>query len=248
MPRTRSIADLHKELAVKEGQLAKLRTQRDKLARQLTGIEREIAVLGGRPVKIKRKGRRKVAARKGRRARGGPSLADVLARVMADKGNVKVAEAAKLALGAGYKSKSSQFANIVSQTLSADKRFKKIARGIYALKGGGRAAVKRTKKKVAKKTPAERGKPAKKRAAKKPAAKKTPRGPAKKAVRAGSLRDILVKVMSGKDAVTVAEAQTAVLDAGYKTKAKDFRFIVNKTLAKDDLFKNVGRGRYALKG
>ena len=237
MPRTRSITDLRKELAARETQLAKLRAQRDKLVKQLAGIEREIAVLGGGPVKIKRKGRKRIAAKKGKRATGEPSLADVLARVMENKGNVRVAEAAKLALEAGYKSKSSQFGNIVSQMLSADKRFKKIARGIYALKSGGRAAVKRTKKtakKAGKKTPAERSKPAKKRAA-------------KKAVRADSLRDILVKVMTGKDAVTVAEAQTAVLDAGYKTKAKDFRFIVNKALAKDDLFKNVGRGRYALK-
>ena len=151
MPRTRSIADLRKELAAKEGQLAKLRAQRDKLAKRLTGIEREIAVLDGRPVKIKRKGRKKAAAKKGRRASGGPSLADVLARVMADKGNVKVAEAAKLALGAGYKSKSSQFGNIVSQTLSGDGRFKRIARGVYALKGKRQTPAKRTTMKIAKK-------------------------------------------------------------------------------------------------
>jgi len=221
---------LRKELAAKEAQLARLRAERGKLARQLTGIEREIAVLGGRPVKIKRRGRKKTAAGKGRRARRAPSLADVLARVMKNKGAVTVAKAAGLALRAGYKSKSSQFANIVSQTLSAGKRFKKIARGIYALKGGAKTAARKS------------------RPAKKTAVKKMHRGSAKKAARPGSLRDVLAKVMTGKDSVTVAEALAAVLGAGYKTQAKDFRFIVNKTLARDDLFKKVGRGRYALKG
>ena len=39
-----------------------------------------------------------------------------------------------------------------------------------------------------------------------------------------------------------------VLAAGYKTKAKAFRQVVNKTLLQDKRFKNVGRGEFALKG
>ena len=66
--------------------------------------------------------------------------------------------------------------------------------------------------------------PAGRRAAKKPAAKKVGAG-RKKAATVGSLRDILVSVMIGKDAVTVAEAVTGALKAGYKTKSKDFRCI-----------------------
>jgi len=226
MPRTRSIAELHKELAAKEGQLAKLRAQRGKLARQLTGIEREIAVLDGRPVKIKRKGRKKVAARKGRRARVGPSLADVRARVMAGKGNVKVAEAAKLARKAGYKSKSGQFGNIVSQTLSGDGRFKKIARGVYALKGKRQTPAKRTTKKVAKKT------------AKAGRMTQAQQG----------LGDLLAEVAKGRKLLSIADAAGLALEKGYKSQAKNFQLAVNKALMRDERFGRVGRGIYTLKG
>jgi hypothetical protein len=51
------------------------------------------------------------------------------------KGKLTVAEAADAVLAAGYKSKSKNFQNIVGITLSKDKRFKRVGRGVYALKG-----------------------------------------------------------------------------------------------------------------
>jgi hypothetical protein len=46
-----------------------------------------------------------------------------------------VRELAQAALSAGYKSKSKSFKSIVRQTLYHDKRFKRVARGKFALKG-----------------------------------------------------------------------------------------------------------------
>jgi hypothetical protein len=46
----------------------------------------------------------------------------------------------------------------------------------------------------------------------------------------------------------VGQAMEGVLAAGYKTKAKAFRQVVNKTLLQNKRFKNVGTGEFALKG
>jgi hypothetical protein len=62
-----------------------------------------------------------------------------------------------------------------------------------------------------------------------------------------SLADALAQFMKGKAKVTVGEAMAGVLSAGYKTKSKAFRQVVNKTLLEDKRFKNVGRGEFSLK-
>ena len=62
-----------------------------------------------------------------------------------------------------------------------------------------------------------------------------------------SLADALSQVMKGKAKVTVGQAMEGVLAAGYKTKAKAFRGLVNQTLLKDKRFKNVGRGEFCLR-
>lgn len=62
-----------------------------------------------------------------------------------------------------------------------------------------------------------------------------------------SLADTLVVFLARKPKVTVAEATQGVLDAGYKTKSKIFRTVVNQTLLKDKRVKKVGRGEFALK-
>ena len=75
-----------------------------------------------------------------------------------------------------------------------------------------------------------------------------PAGKAKRAKNTISLADALAQALKGKQSLGVAEAVNAVLSAGYKTTSKTFKAIVNKTLLKDKRIKNVGRGRYALKG
>ena len=137
MARTKTIAELRRELATRNRQLDKLKTQRSQVARQLAAVDRKIAALEGEPVSVSPKRAKKAGKRTAKRAgRAGrrKSLPDVLAEAMAGKGKVKVAEAAKLVVAAGYKSKSAQFGNIVSQALSSDPRFRKVSRGIYALR------------------------------------------------------------------------------------------------------------------
>ena len=89
-----------------------------------------------------------------------------------------------------------------------------------------------------------------------------PRRPAKKAKRAVArkrrvsrkpikgtltLNDALAQVLEGKEGISIAEATKEVLAQGYKTRAKNPKFLVNRTLARDDRFKRVARGVYALK-
>ena len=231
MPKT--IAELRAELAAKEKQVSMLRAQRQKIMKQLAALDGEIAALGGRAVtrkpKAPKKAARKAVGRK-RPGRGQPSLADVLAQVMADKGGVKVAEAGKLALSAGYKSTSSHFGNIVSQAMTTDKRFKKVSRGVYALKGGGKAAVKKSRKKVAKK-------------ASKKATTKVGRGVKK------PLAQCLAEALSKPGAAMRAmELAAAVLKAGYSTQDKNFKQTVAGMLSTTDRFERVSRGVYKLAG
>ena len=146
MAKTKTIAELRRELAAKEGKLKTLTARRSKLTVQMSAVDREIAKLGGEGVPGK-KGRAKPVSKRRKRAKNKQSLADVLASVLKGKRGVRVSEAAKLAFAAGYKSASKQFANIVSQALSTDKRFRKVSRGVYALKGVKKAAKKKAAKK-----------------------------------------------------------------------------------------------------
>ena len=155
MAKTKTIAELRRELAAKEGKLKTLTVRRSRLAVQLSAADREIAKLGGEGISAK-KGKAKPAPKRRKRAKNKQSLADALASALKGKKGAKVAEAAKLALAAGYKSASKQFANIVSQTLSTDKRFRKVSRGVYALKGVKKTAAKKIAKRRAKKKAAKK--------------------------------------------------------------------------------------------
>lgn len=232
----KTIMELRKEIEARERQLKRLQVQRRKIAGQLEVLDRRIAAVSGTGRRRKRakRAKRAIPVRPRARARGKQSLSDVLAVVLQGKGAVKVADAAKLALAAGYKSASSQFANIVSQALTKDKRFRKIGRGVYA--SAGRPGPAGTKPPA--RTPKTAAKPAPKPAAR--------RG--RKGLRPGSLTSLLVEVLTGKKGVTVEGAAQAVLAKGYKSKSKNFRLIVNQTLLKGKQFKKVERGTYALKG
>ena len=61
MPTTQSIADLRRELAARERQVAKLRARRDKVARQLADLDRQIAALAGEAAPARKPERKKTA-------------------------------------------------------------------------------------------------------------------------------------------------------------------------------------------
>lgn len=61
------------------------------------------------------------------------------------------------------------------------------------------------------------------------------------------LADVLAACLKGKGKVTIPEAIAGVLAAGYKSKAANFRSVVNNMLLSDKRFKKVGRGEFTLK-
>ena len=167
MPKTKTIAELRQQLALKERQLKALTARRTKIAAQLSAVDREIAQLGGKAAPVK-KTKKKIVRKRRKRARNKQNLVDVLEAVLKGKKGVKVSDVVKLVRAAGYKSTAKQFGNIVSQTLTSNKRFKKVSRGVYALKGAKQAAAKKKVKEPAKKAVAKKKA---KKAVKKTAAK-----------------------------------------------------------------------------
>jgi hypothetical protein len=128
-----SVEDLKKEIRRRHGILAKLMAARDALDRRIAELE-GLGLAKPKAVARKKAGRKKATRRAVKPARAG-SLSSTLAQVLKAKGKCAVAEAAEAALAAGYKSKSKDFANIVSMALSKDKRFRRVRRGVYALRG-----------------------------------------------------------------------------------------------------------------
>ena len=62
------------------------------------------------------------------------NLADSLAAFMKGKAMVTIGEAMAGVLAAGYKTNSKRFRSVANNMLLADKRFKKVGRGEFALK------------------------------------------------------------------------------------------------------------------
>lgn len=72
-----------------------------------------------------------------------------------------------------------------------------------------------------------------------------PRPPASSAV---TLADYILRVMqtTGKP-ISISDLTAGVKAAGYKSRAKDFRPVINLALIKDKRFKRVGRGVYTMR-
>lgn len=89
--------------------------------------------LAGFGQKTPKKRRRASRATKPRRRRTSKStLADVLHAKLKDK-KISVTEAADAVLASGYKTRSSKknFRVMINQTLTKDKRFNRVSRGVY---------------------------------------------------------------------------------------------------------------------
>ena len=128
-----SVEDLVREIRRRQGKLPALIAARDTLNRLIAEVEG----LGGvkPPAMGRRKaGRRKAARRAMKPARAG-SLSSALVEALKARGKLAVAEAANAVLAAGYRSKSKAFQKVVGMTLAQDKRFRRVSRGVYALRG-----------------------------------------------------------------------------------------------------------------
>jgi len=130
-------------VAERDRRVAELQERRGEALAALEEIDRAIADLGGtagpRPSRPGRKkaarkkaGRKKKAA--GGRRRGGASLADAIAGALSG-GAKPVPDLIAAVREAGYRSSSPNFRSMVQQRLLKDGRFKRVSRGVYALKG-----------------------------------------------------------------------------------------------------------------
>ena len=156
MPRTKTIAELRRELAAKERKLKTLSAKRSTLRVQLSAIDREIAKLGGEGTPGK-KGKAKPTPKRRKMVKNKRSLGNVLAEVAKGRKLLGVADAAKLVLAKGYKSQAKNFHLAVNKTLMKDKRFGRVGRGIYTLKGQQGGIPKKRKKAARKSRAAKKG-------------------------------------------------------------------------------------------
>ena len=123
---------LQREIQRRREELPKLVAQRDELNRRIAELEGPIA--SKRPAKkakraVARKRRVKREPRKGKL-----TLNDALAHVLKGKKGVSVAEAAQGVLALGYKSRAKDTKLLVNQALYKSDRFKRVGKGVYALK------------------------------------------------------------------------------------------------------------------
>jgi hypothetical protein len=128
------IEELKKEIVRRQRVIPKLLAMRDALDRKIA----ELQDLIGPPAASKKPAARKPAkrrARKAMRAARAGSLAGKLAEVFQGKKKMSLAEAIEAVQAAGYQTKSKNFATIVGNVLAQDKRFRRVRRGEYALKG-----------------------------------------------------------------------------------------------------------------
>ena len=123
---------LQREIQRRREELPKLIAQRDELNRRIAELEGLAA--RKRPAKkakraVARKRRVKREPRKGKL-----TLNDALAQVLKGKKGVSVAEAAEGVFALGYKTRAKDPKLLVNRALCKSDRFKRVGRGVYALK------------------------------------------------------------------------------------------------------------------
>ncbi|MBN8644206.1 MAG: hypothetical protein HUU19_15170 [Phycisphaerales bacterium] len=117
-----STSDIQAELRRRERGVGKLQRQRERLVEKLAALDAQLLEMGAS------------AGATRRRARNSMTLLDALEKMLT--GNVMgVTEVADAVQKAGYRTTSPNFRTIVNQTLIKDKRFKRVGRGKYTVKG-----------------------------------------------------------------------------------------------------------------
>ena len=158
MPKTKTIAELRRELSAKEQQLTKLRKQREQLAAKLKTVDKQIRGLAGEPAAeprkkaAKKKTERKKTAKKAvkgpaKKVRGGkaakarrrkvvkqkPLVVCLTEALRKAKGKMRAQDLAAAVVKAGYVTKDKRFKGTVAKALAEKKQFKRVGRGLYVL-------------------------------------------------------------------------------------------------------------------
>ncbi len=218
-------ASLHSELQRRQLLARRFAAMRDRLQTKIVAIDARIADWGGAANGVTKRRWAGGPGSRGPRGLRPGSLTSLLAAAIKGK-TMSVAEAARAARKAGYRTSAKKFGAHVSLALRNNALFRRVSHGRYTAAdrvGGtpnGAVAVRR-----------ERGGP-------RPRLARTRNG-------RPTLASVLVTAIGGKT-MTVTEAVAAARAAGYKTKAepKGFYHAVAIALAKSGRFKRVSRGRY----
>jgi len=151
MPRAKlsniSIETLKKEIAKRAAKVDKLKAQRDKRDKQIRQIE---GAIGPAKKPAAKKRTRKPGPKPGgkpKATRGGAKpLGQYVKQVLtASKAGLSVKAIEKAVIAAGYPTSAKSIYNPILKVMRKG-GFKKVARGVYAVKGAGKAAVKPAKK------------------------------------------------------------------------------------------------------
>jgi len=128
-----STAALKEELRRRVEALPRLIAQRDELNRQIAEIEASAPAALAPKAPTRPAPPRRVAGAKP--ARGTLGLTAMLAEFIKAKGTMSVADAAQAVLAAGYENRSKHFQTLVRNSLAKSKRFVRVGRGLYKVRG-----------------------------------------------------------------------------------------------------------------
>lgn len=129
-----SIEELQRELDRRQGELKRMVSRRDRLARQLAELDAQIRALGGDGGTPRGEGRRLPSGHgrpKRTRSKNEITLSDAIALAVEVRATVTPTEVAQLVQANGYQSTSKNFAMMVANALAKDKRFRRLSRGQY---------------------------------------------------------------------------------------------------------------------
>jgi propanediol dehydratase large subunit len=129
-----STPDLQAELRHRARQRDKLIAKRNRLVDQVEAIDGQIDELAVEGIEVGSTNGRAAGKRGGRRARNEMSLVEAVQQALGEK-PMTIPEVVDAVRAGGYQSSSPNFANMVSQALSREKKlFKRVERGVYAAK------------------------------------------------------------------------------------------------------------------
>jgi hypothetical protein len=117
--------DLVQEVERRRATLLKLRQRHDELLKELNGLRAEIQTLGGFQAMAR--------TAHDKRDTKQPRLANVIRSVLAGK-KMSVEEVTNAVLKTGYKTRSSNFRQVVQLALLKGQKFRRVSRGVYTNK------------------------------------------------------------------------------------------------------------------
>jgi hypothetical protein len=127
-----SVSALHNELCRRQKALPKLANKRAALASRIAGLDEQIAALGG--ARGVSSAKRPGLVRRGRRTpASGPSLKQIVAKMLAINGKMRVPGIIAALPKHDYLSASPNIRSMVGQALSDKEMFKRVERGVYTV-------------------------------------------------------------------------------------------------------------------